>query len=76
MPENVGLAASTLAPLPVVDVSGKRILKLLQSDKKTMDGVPHFVLATEIGKVEVVNTVPASAVIGAVEELKRMSKAP
>ena len=41
-----------------VDVDGKRILKWLQSDKKTVGGVPHFILPTEIGKVEVVNTVP------------------
>ncbi len=61
--------------LPDVDVSGKRVLKLLQSDKKTMGGVPHFVLPTAIGKVEVVNTVPASAVIAAVEEIKQLSKA-
>ena len=56
-------------------MSGKRVLKLIQSDKKTMGGVPHFVLPTAIGKVEVVNTVPASAVIAAVEEIKQLSKA-
>jgi 3-dehydroquinate synthase len=61
--------------LPSVDVSGKRVLKLLQSDKKTIGGVPHFVLPTEIGNVEVVNTVPAGAVIDAVIEITRLSKA-
>src|ERR1035441_6954350 len=61
--------------LPVVDVDGKRLLKLLQSDKKTMGGVPHFVLPTTIGQVEVVNTVPGSAVIEAVEEINGLSKA-
>ena len=61
--------------LPGVDVNGKRVLKLLQSDKKTMGGVPHFVLATCIGKVEVVNTVPSSAIVKAVEEVNRLSQA-
>jgi len=61
--------------LPGVDVNGKRVLKLLQSDKKTMGGVPHFVLATCIGKVEVVNIVPSSAIVKAVEEVNRLSQA-
>ena len=61
--------------LPDVEVDGKRILKLLQSDKKTMGGVPHFILPTAIGKVEVVNTVPRSAVVKAVEEIMQLSKA-
>lgn len=61
--------------LPGVDVDGKRILKLLQTDKKTMGGAPHFILPTAIGKVDVVNTVPKSAVIESVEEIKRLSKA-
>ncbi len=39
--------------LPEVNVSATRVLKLLQSDKKTVGGVPHFVLATSMGKVEV-----------------------
>jgi len=61
--------------LPTVDANGRRILKLLQTDKKTLGGVPHFILPTEIGKVEVVNTVPGSAVVEAVGEISRMSKA-
>ena len=60
--------------LPVVDVNGKRILKLLESDKKTMGGVPHFILPTAIGKVEVVNTVSRRNVVAAVEEIKQLSK--
>jgi len=63
------------APLPKVDVSPKRIVKRLLSDKKTVDGVPHFVLPTGIGKVEVVNTVSDRAVIQAVVEIKHLSKA-
>jgi len=61
--------------LPGVDVNGKRVLKLLQSDKKTMGGVPHFILATSIGRVEVVNTVPSRAIVEAVAEINRLSPA-
>ena len=61
--------------LPKVEVSGRRVLKLLQSDKKTVGGVPHFVLVTEIGKVEVVNTVTAKAVLRGVDEVSRLSQA-
>ncbi|MGA9565192.1 MAG: 3-dehydroquinate synthase [Candidatus Korobacteraceae bacterium] len=60
--------------LPPVSVNGKRVVRLLQSDKKTMGGVPHFVLASKIGAVEVVNTVPPSMVAAAVEEIARLSK--
>lgn len=59
--------------LPTISVSGKRILRLLQSDKKTMGGVPHFILATGIGRVEVANTVPESVVLAAVAEITRLS---
>ena len=58
-------------PLPAVEVSGKRIWKLLQTDKKTVGGVPHFILASTIGKVDVVNTVPPNAVLKAVGEISR-----
>jgi 3-dehydroquinate synthase len=63
------------APLPRVGVNGEGIAKRLLSDKKTVGGVPHFVLPTEIGKVEVVNTVPERAVLHAVEEIKELSEA-
>jgi 3-dehydroquinate synthetase len=46
----------------------------LQADKKTRDGVVHFVLPTAIGKVEVVRNVPDRVVGQAVEELRRLSK--
>ena len=61
--------------LPVVTPSGKRILRLLQSDKKTIGGVPHFVVATsKLGTVEVVNTAQPSAVLAAVKEITRLSQ--
>ena len=63
------------APLPRVDVNSEGIAKRLLSDKKTVGGVPHFILPTGVGKVEVVNIVPARAVIEAGEEIKKLSKA-
>ena len=63
------------APLPRVEVNSEGIAKRLLSDKKTVGGVLHFVLPTEIGKVEVVNSVSTQAVIEAVEEIKKLSEA-
>jgi 3-dehydroquinate synthase len=63
------------APLPPVEVNSRRIARRLLSDKKTVSGVPHFVLPAGIGKVEVVNTVPERAVLQALEEVKYLSKA-
>ncbi len=62
------------APLPKVEVNSKKILKRLVSDKKTVGGVPHFILPTSVGKVEVVNTVTDRAVLQAIDEVKHLSK--
>src|ERR1700686_1181071 len=67
-------AVLSLGRLPEENVSSRKILARLQSDKKTQNGVVHFILPREIGKVEVASDVPASAVIGAVEELRRLSR--
>jgi 3-dehydroquinate synthase len=58
-------------PLPKVNVSAKEVFKRLLSDKKTVAGVPHFILAKSIGEVEVVNTVESEMVIEAVRGLKK-----
>ena len=50
-------------PLPKVDVNAKRVFKRLLSDKKTVGGVPHFILANGIGKVEVINTVKPKMIV-------------
>ncbi len=60
--------------LPKVEVPSRGLLRLLQADKKTRNGVVHFVLPREIGKVEIVNNVPAKVVSRAVDELRRLSK--
>jgi len=64
-----------LGPLPTVDARSRDILRLLQTDKKTRDGVVHFVLPSKIGTVEVVNDVPEKVVIETVDELRRLSRA-
>lgn len=66
-------AVLALAPLPRVEVRGKKIARRLGADKKTLDGVVHFVLPVEIGRVEIANDVPQPAVIQAVEELRYLS---
>jgi hypothetical protein len=35
----------------------------------------HFVLPTEIGKVDIVNNVPGEVVLAAVDEIRRLSRA-
>ncbi len=67
-------AALSLGPLPHVDARGLDIVRLLKIDKKTRDGVVHFVLPTAIGSVEMVKNVPGSVITDAVRELRRMSR--
>jgi 3-dehydroquinate synthase len=62
-----------LGPLPKMKARSSDILRLLQSDKKTRSGVVHFILPRAIGKVEVVSDVPERVVIGAVDELRKLS---
>lgn len=62
-----------LGKLPPVKVKPANVLKRLQADKKTKDGVVHFVLPCKIGQVEIVKGVPEKVVIEAVAELKRLS---
>src|SRR5260370_41658620 len=67
-------AVLSLGRLPEVNVSPRKILARLQSDKKTQNGVVHFILPREIGKVEVASDVPVKVVTDAVEELRRLSR--
>jgi len=62
------------APLPAVAARGKNIVKRLRADKKTTDGVVHFVLPRAIGQVEIVADVPEKAVVQAVEEIRTLSQ--
>ena len=67
-------AVRALGPLPKVQARSRDILRLLKSDKKTRNGIVHFVLPREIGKVEITNDVPEQVVIEAVDELRRLSR--
>ena len=63
-----------MGSLPQVEVSSRKILSRLQTDKKTRNGVVHFILPREVGTVEVVDGIPEAAVVQAVDELRRLSK--
>jgi 3-dehydroquinate synthase len=67
-------AVRALGPLPKVQARSRDILRLLKSDKKTRNGVVHFILPREIGKVEIANAIPEQVVIEAVDELRRLSR--
>ena len=67
-------AVMGLGPLPKVEVRSRNILRRLQADKKTRDGVVHFVLPDRIGKVEIVNNVPEDTVIQALDDLRQLSR--
>lgn len=62
-----------LGKLPPVKVKPANVLRRLRADKKTKDGVVHFVLPREIGQVEIVKGVPEKVVLEAVVELNRLS---
>jgi 3-dehydroquinate synthase len=65
---------NSYGPLPKVSVRPKRILRRLLSDKKTIGGVPHFVLAKTIGQVEIVRDVPQSVILRTLEELDQFAR--
>ena len=67
-------AVLRLGKLPTVEARSRDIVRLLLRDKKTRDGVVHFVLPREIGKVEIVHDVPEKVVIAALNELRRLSR--
>jgi 3-dehydroquinate synthase len=67
-------AVLAYAALPKVTVRGKSVARRVLADKKTRDGVVHFVLPRTIGAVETVEAVPERAVVQAVEELRYLSR--
>src|SRR6267143_6204631 len=60
--------------LPRMKLQTASILKRLRSDKKTRQGVVHFILPREIGKVEITSDVPETIVRAAVEEIKKLAR--
>ena len=71
--QRITALVTAYGPLPKLKVKPGRILKRLMSDKKTVDGVPHFVLARSIGEVEIANDVPRSGIFQAVRKLNELA---
>jgi 3-dehydroquinate synthase len=60
--------------LPRMTLQTASILKRLRSDKKTRQGVVHFILPREIGKVEITSDVPEAIVRSAVDEIRKLAR--
>ncbi len=60
--------------LPRMQWQTANILKRLRSDKKTRQGVVHFILPREIGKVEITSDVPVEAVRSAIDEIRKLAR--
>jgi 3-dehydroquinate synthase len=63
-----------LGELPRMRIKTANILKRLRFDKKTRQGVVHFILPREIGKVEITSDVAEPAVRAAVEEIRKLAR--
>jgi 3-dehydroquinate synthase len=63
-----------LGELPRMNVKTANIVKRLRSDKKTRQGVVHFILPREIGKVEITSDVSEAIVRSAVEEMRKLAR--
>jgi 3-dehydroquinate synthase len=72
--ERIRNATHAWGRLPTVTLQTGKALRLLKSDKKAEAGVVHFVLPTRIGEVKIDNNVPASAISGAMAEIRRESR--
>ena len=64
----------SLGRLPRMKIQTASIVKRLYSDKKTRQGVVHFILPRDIGKVEIVSDVPEPAIKLAVEEIRKLAR--
>jgi 3-dehydroquinate synthase len=62
-----------MGELPRLKIRTANILKRLKFDKKTRQGVVHFILPREIGKVEITSDVGEAEVWGAVEEIRKLA---
>src|SRR6267154_1763332 len=60
--------------LPRMKFQTTGVLKRLRSDKKTRQGAVHFVLPSQIGKVQIVGDVPAAVVRSAVDAIRKLSQ--
>jgi 3-dehydroquinate synthase len=60
--------------LPTMRWQSANILKRLRSDKKTRQGIVHFILPREIGKVEITTDVPVDVVRSAIDEIRKLAR--
>src|SRR6202142_2958108 len=60
--------------LPLMKWRTANIVRRLRSDKKTRQGVVHFILPREIGKVEIASDVGEAIVRAAVEEIRKLAR--
>jgi|SRR5580704_11451074 3-dehydroquinate synthase len=67
-------AVLALGDLPRMNIKTANILKRLKSDKKTREGVVHFILPREIGKVEITSDVAETAVRAAIQEMRKLAR--
>jgi 3-dehydroquinate synthase len=72
--KQITAAVLRLGALPEVTARSRDIVRLLRADKKTRDGVVHFVLPREIGRVEIVNDVPEKVIVATVDGLRRFAR--
>ncbi|MCU1285581.1 MAG: 3-dehydroquinate synthase [Acidobacteriales bacterium] len=68
--DRISRVIESYGPLAPVSSESPDILRLIKSDKKSKNGVPHFVLATRIGSVKIVNDVKPASVKSAVAKLR------
>jgi 3-dehydroquinate synthase len=63
-----------LGELPRMNIQTANILKRLKFDKKTREGVVHFILPREIGQVEITSDVGEAPVRAALEEIRKLAR--
>jgi 3-dehydroquinate synthase len=62
-------------PLPPVPDDSARIAQVTFSDKKTIDGKTHWVLASRIGSVEICSKVSFGVITNAITHIQKISQA-
>jgi 3-dehydroquinate synthase len=67
-------AVLSYSPLPKVSIRSKNVIKRLGIDKKSRNGVPHFILPVAIGKVEIFADVPEPMLVSALDEVRYLSQ--
>ncbi|MGH8702594.1 MAG: 3-dehydroquinate synthase [Burkholderiales bacterium] len=67
-------AVFALGSLPAIEAGAAGIQRRIATDKKTRDGVTHFVLPRRVGKVEIVPDVSLRVVREAIERVRELSR--